>query len=69
MALLTPQQIAERLKSVDGWSVDGKAIRKEYKFQDFPEIDRAEFFPIDIAQLKINPAQAAFLDRPAELTD
>lgn len=37
MALLTPQQIAERLKSVDGWSVDGKTIRKEYKFQDFPE--------------------------------
>ena len=37
MALLTPQQVAERLKSVDGWSVDGKTIRKEYKFQDFPE--------------------------------
>ena len=37
MALLTPQQIAERLKSMDGWSVDGKTIRKEYKFQDFPE--------------------------------
>ena len=37
MALLTPQQIAERLKSVDGWSLDGKTIRKEYKFQDFPE--------------------------------
>jgi 4a-hydroxytetrahydrobiopterin dehydratase len=37
MALLTPQQIAERLKSVDGWSVDGKTIRKEFKFQDFPE--------------------------------
>ena len=37
MALLTPQQIAERLKSVDGWSVDGKTIRKEYKFQNFPE--------------------------------
>ena len=37
MALLTPQQIAERLKSVDGWLVDGKTIRKEYQFQDFPE--------------------------------
>ena len=37
MALLTPQEIAERLQSVDGWSVDGKAIRKEYTFQDFPE--------------------------------
>ena len=37
MALLTPQQIAERLKSMEGWTVDGKTIRKEYKFQDFPE--------------------------------
>ena len=37
MALLTPQQISERLKSVDGWSVVGKTIRKEYTFQDFPE--------------------------------
>ena len=37
MALLTPQQVAERLKSVNGWSVDGKSIRKEFKFQDFPE--------------------------------
>ena len=37
MALLTPHQVTERLKSVDGWSVDGKSIRKEYKFQDFPE--------------------------------
>jgi 4a-hydroxytetrahydrobiopterin dehydratase len=37
MALLTPEQVAERLKSVDGWEQAGKAIRKEYKFQDFPE--------------------------------
>jgi 4a-hydroxytetrahydrobiopterin dehydratase len=37
MALLTPQQIAERLEAVDGWSVDGKTIRKEYQFQNFPE--------------------------------
>jgi predicted NUDIX family NTP pyrophosphohydrolase len=33
------------------------------KFQDFPEIDRAEFFPVDLARQKINPAQIAFIDR------
>lgn len=37
MALLTPAQVTEKLKSVDGWSVDGKSIRKEFKFKDFPE--------------------------------
>ena len=40
------------------------------KFQDFPEIDRAEFFPVDLARQKINPAQIAFIDRLlAALTD
>lgn len=33
------------------------------KFRDFPEVDRAEWFPIDAARQKINPAQAALLDR------
>ena len=37
MALLTPAQVTEKLKSVDGWSAEGKSIRKEFKFQDFPE--------------------------------
>ena len=32
----------------------------------FPEIDRAEFFSIEAAKLKINPAQVPFLER---LTD
>lgn len=32
------------------------------KWQDIPEIDRAEWFPIAIAKQKINPAQAAFID-------
>lgn len=31
--------------------------------QKFPEIDRAEFFPIEAAKLKINPAQILFLER------
>ena len=33
------------------------------KFRQFPEIDRAEFFPEQIARQKINPAQIPFLDR------
>src|SRR5687768_17704095 len=37
MAILSPQQIAAKLKSLEGWSAEGKTIRKEYKFQDFPE--------------------------------
>ena len=37
MALLTPDEITERLKSLDGWAQDGKAIKKQFTFQDFPE--------------------------------
>jgi predicted NUDIX family NTP pyrophosphohydrolase len=36
------------------------------KVKLFPEIDRAEFFPEEIARRKINPAQTAFLDRLRE---
>jgi predicted NUDIX family NTP pyrophosphohydrolase len=31
--------------------------------QEFPEIDRAEWFPVDEGRAKLNPAQAEFLDR------
>jgi predicted NUDIX family NTP pyrophosphohydrolase len=34
--------------------------------QEFPEIDRAEFFPIDLAKEKINQAQIDFLERLVE---
>ena len=34
--------------------------------QEFPEIDRAEFFPIEIVREKINQAQMEFLDRLLE---
>ena len=34
--------------------------------QAFPEIDRAEFFPIEEAKQKINPAQILLLDRLSE---
>ena len=33
------------------------------KLKKFPEVDRAEFFPEEIALQKINPAQAFFVDR------
>lgn len=35
------------------------------KSQEFPEIDRAEWFSLDTARRKIIPAQAEFLDRLA----
>jgi len=34
--------------------------------QSFPEVDRAEWFDLDTAREKLNPAQTAFLDRLAE---
>jgi predicted NUDIX family NTP pyrophosphohydrolase len=34
--------------------------------QTFPEVDRAEWFAFDVAKQKLNPAQAAFIDRLAE---
>ena len=33
------------------------------QMREFPEVDRAEWFGIDEARQRINPAQAAFLDR------
>ena len=36
------------------------------KRQSFPEIDRAEMFPLEVARVKINAGQAAFLDRLVE---
>ena len=33
------------------------------RVEQFPEIDRAEFFDLDAARAKINPAQVALLDR------
>jgi len=36
---------------------------KSGRTQSFPEVDRARFFDLETAREKINPAQAAFLDR------
>ena len=33
------------------------------RMQSFPEIDRAEWFDVQTARAKLNPAQAEFLDR------
>jgi predicted NUDIX family NTP pyrophosphohydrolase len=35
------------------------------RLQEFPEIDRAEWFPLDVARRKILKGQAKFLDRLA----
>lgn len=35
--------------------------------REFPEVDRAEWFGLDAARQKINPAQAELLDRLADL--
>lgn len=37
--------------------------------QNFPEIDRAEFFSVEMAKEKINAAQIEFLDRLVVLTE
>lgn len=39
------------------------------KMQRFPEVDRASFFRVEEARLKINAAQTVFLDRLIELLD
>ena len=37
MALLSKAEIEEQLKTLNGWTLDGKAIRKQYTFKGFPE--------------------------------
>jgi predicted NUDIX family NTP pyrophosphohydrolase len=39
------------------------------RMQKFPEIDRAEFFPIEEAKKKINEAQITFLDRLVDVLE
>jgi len=64
-------------KRVYGWAAEGdfdpatlrsNTFAMEWpprsgKEREFPEVDRAEWFSPEQARLKINPAQAAFLDR------
>jgi predicted NUDIX family NTP pyrophosphohydrolase len=67
-------------KVVHGWALagdlDADAIQsntftlewppRSGRMREFPEVDRAEWFELERAREKINPAQAAFLDRLAE---
>jgi predicted NUDIX family NTP pyrophosphohydrolase len=39
------------------------------RFQDFPEVDRAEWFGLDAARAKLLAAQVPFLDRLAALVE
>jgi predicted NUDIX family NTP pyrophosphohydrolase len=66
-------------KTVHAWAFAGTALAPGFvppsntfelewpprsgRRQSFPEIDRAEMFPLAEARVKITPAQAAFLDR------
>jgi predicted NUDIX family NTP pyrophosphohydrolase len=64
-------------KRVQGWAAKGdfdpatlrsNTFAMEWpprsgKEREFPEVDRAEWFAPEQARLKLNPAQAAFLDR------
>jgi predicted NUDIX family NTP pyrophosphohydrolase len=36
---------------------------KSERMQEFPEVDRAQFFGLETARRKINPTQSPFLDR------
>jgi predicted NUDIX family NTP pyrophosphohydrolase len=68
-------------KTVSAWAIEGDcdahAIHsnlfsmewppKSGNTQEFPEVDRAEWFSLPVAHQKIHPAQSAFLDRLAIL--
>jgi predicted NUDIX family NTP pyrophosphohydrolase len=65
-------------KVVHGWAFEGDLpdnfVLRSNTFQcewpprsgemrEFPEVDRAEFFDVDLARRKMNPAQVPFIDR------
>jgi len=69
-------------KVVHAWAVEGDlpnefVIRSNFfsiewpprsgRRQEFPEVDRAEFFRGELARVKINPAQIPLLDRLREI--
>ncbi len=37
MTRLTGDQITQQLKTLDGWQLEGDAIRKQYTFASFPD--------------------------------
>jgi 4a-hydroxytetrahydrobiopterin dehydratase len=36
MAILPPHDVDRQLKTLNGWVLEGQAIRKQYTFPDFP---------------------------------
>jgi 4a-hydroxytetrahydrobiopterin dehydratase len=36
MSILTEQQVEQQLKKLQDWTLEGRAIRKQYTFNDFP---------------------------------
>jgi 4a-hydroxytetrahydrobiopterin dehydratase len=40
MAMLSREEVARRLPTLDGWTQDGDAIKKQFTFRDFPEAVR-----------------------------
>lgn len=64
-------------KVVSAWAVEGdldaaSIVSNTFEIEwppgsgrteEFPEIDRAEWFDLDVARAAINPAQSTFLDR------
>jgi 4a-hydroxytetrahydrobiopterin dehydratase len=36
MAILSEQEVERQLKGLSDWTVEGRAIRKQYTFNDFP---------------------------------
>ena len=68
-------------KTVDAWAFEGDwpagAVLRSNTFsmewpprsggtREFPEVDRGEFFPVEMARRKINPAQAELIERLLE---
>jgi 4a-hydroxytetrahydrobiopterin dehydratase len=37
MAKLDRQEVEQRVKALNGWTLEGDAIKKQYTFKDFPE--------------------------------
>ena len=36
MGILSPEEVQRDLKGVPGWTLEGRAIRKQFTFADFP---------------------------------
>ncbi len=71
-------------KTVHAWAFEGEwpagATLRSNRFplewppgsgrhREIPEVDRGEFFPLELARRKINPAQAPLFDRLLDLLD